>query len=118
MTERKFYYIEEMSAILGKSIAGIYGHLARKQYDAVPPPMKLGRRLAWHIQAVDDWIEVKLSLAKVEAEKYKEFIQAPPRRRGRPTKTEEIKRRKEDEVRGILQSLSQGLENENDIVHE
>lgn len=42
--QKKFYNIEEMSAILGKSIASIYGHLARKQFDAVPVPMKLGRR--------------------------------------------------------------------------
>ena len=45
MVQKKFYNIEELSTILGKSLAAVHGHLARKQFDAVPPPMKLGRRL-------------------------------------------------------------------------
>jgi len=59
MVTKRFYNIEELSIILGKSIASIHGHLARKQFDAVPPPIKLGRRLAWHADSVDDWIEAK-----------------------------------------------------------
>ena len=46
MVEKLFHYIEDMSIILGKTPASIYGHLARKQFDAVPQPIKLGRRLA------------------------------------------------------------------------
>ena len=35
MVEKRFYNIEELSTILGKSIAAVHAHLARKQYDAV-----------------------------------------------------------------------------------
>lgn len=42
MVTQRFYNIGELSTILGKSIASIHGHLARKQFDAVPPPIKLG----------------------------------------------------------------------------
>ncbi len=59
MVYKRFYNIEEMSTILGKSIASIHGHLSRKQFDAVPAPIKLGRRLAWLVTSVDEWIEIK-----------------------------------------------------------
>lgn len=87
MVQKRFYNIEEMSAILGKSIASIYGHLARKQYDAVPMPMKLGRRLAWLVEGVDEWVERKL--AEVEAQRvvYEGRMRAGVvTRRGRPLK--------------------------------
>lgn len=112
MMQRRFYYIEDMATILGKSIAGIYGHLARKQYDAVPPPMKLGRRLAWLVEGVEEWVNAKVATAKFEAEKYGEFMQAPPRRRGRPTKLEERQRRNEAERMEMLKTLAQSIENE------
>lgn len=88
MVQKRFYNIEELSTILGKSIAAVHGHLARKQFDAVPPPMKLGRRLAWLVDSVDDWIDGKAAQAAAQAEEYKEIMQAPPKRRGRPTKAE------------------------------
>jgi len=88
MVQKRFYNIEELSTILGKSIAAVHGHLARKQFDAVPPPMKLGRRLAWLVDAVDTWIDGKAAQAAAQAEGYKECMQAPARRRGRPTKAE------------------------------
>jgi predicted DNA-binding transcriptional regulator AlpA len=88
MVEQRFYNIDEMSTILGKTISAIHGHLARKQYDAVPVPMKLGRRLAWLVTSVDEWIDAKAVQATRQAQEHKEFMQAPPRHRGRPTKAE------------------------------
>ncbi|MDR1397681.1 MAG: hypothetical protein LBJ14_08120 [Desulfarculales bacterium] len=87
MVAKRFYNIDEMSTILGKSISAIHGHLARRQYDAVPPPMKLGRRLAWLVEMVDKWIADKVAHAEAQAEIHKEFMQTPPKRKGRPTKT-------------------------------
>lgn len=81
--EKKFYNIEEMSAILGKSIASIYGHLARRQFDAVPMPMKLGRRLAWLVTGVDEWVEAKIREVEQEQARYVEHMRTPARRRGR-----------------------------------
>lgn len=88
MVQKRFYNIEELSTILGKSIAAVHGHLARKQFDAVPPPMKLGRRLAWLVEAVDAWIEQKALQAAARSEEYQNVIPATPKKRGRPTKAE------------------------------
>ena len=73
---------------MGKSIAAVHGHLARKQFDAVPPPMKLGRRLAWLVESVDAWIEQKAFQAAAQSEEYQNFMQMAPKKRGRPTKAE------------------------------
>jgi predicted DNA-binding transcriptional regulator AlpA len=104
MQTQRFYYLEDMSALLGKSVLAIYGHLSRKQYDAVPPPMKLGRRLVWLVEMVDEWINAKVACAKYELEKQMKELQAAPRRRGRPTKAEARKKRKEEEILKILTS--------------
>jgi predicted DNA-binding transcriptional regulator AlpA len=97
MPHQRFYYIEEMSEILGKSAVAIHGHLGRRQYDAVPPPVRLGRRLAWVVEAVDEWIDSKVANAKIELQKQAEQIQAPPKKRGRPTKIE-LRKRKNEEI--------------------
>ena len=88
MVQKRFYNIEELSTILGKSIAAVHGHLARKQFDAVPPPMKLGRRLAWLVDSVDAWIEQKALQAAAQSEKCQNFLHVVPKKRGRPTKAE------------------------------
>ena len=112
MLERKFYYIEDMAKLLGKSVVSIHGHLGRKQYDAVPPPMRLGRRLVWLTQAVDEWIEIKLDLARAELREQMKEIQNIPRRRGRPTKAETIRNRKEHVKLEILKTLETKNENQ------
>jgi hypothetical protein len=88
MVRKRIYYIDDLSTILGKSVAAIHGHIARKQYDAVPPPMKVGRRLAWLVESVDDWIDAKAAQAATQAEEYTTAMRTPARRRGRPTKAE------------------------------
>jgi hypothetical protein len=50
--------------------------------------MSLGRRLAWLVEAVDAWIAAKAAQVTAQAEEYRVFMQAPPKRRGRPTKAE------------------------------
>lgn len=88
MVQKRFYNIQELATILGKSVAAVHGHLARKQFDAVPPPMRLGRRLAWLVESVDDWIDAKAAQAVEQAEECRVIMQAPAKRRGRPTKVE------------------------------
>jgi len=90
MVCRRFYNIGELSTILGKTVASIHGHLARKQFDAVPPPIKLGRRLAWPVDGVDAWIAEKAQRADDEVKNQRS--QFPVRRRGRPTKKEQWER--------------------------
>uniref|UniRef100_I2Q0Z9 Putative transcriptional regulator n=1 Tax=Desulfovibrio sp. U5L TaxID=596152 RepID=I2Q0Z9_9BACT len=89
MVTKRFYNIEELSIILGKSIASIHGHLARKQFDAVPPPIKLGRRLAWQVESVNEWIDTKASQATPWKPTSPAQPAPPARRRGRPKKTEQ-----------------------------
>ncbi|MDR1658974.1 MAG: hypothetical protein LBR94_01365 [Desulfovibrio sp.] len=55
-------------------MSAIHGHLARKRFDAVPPPMRLGRRLAWLAESVDGWIDDKAAQAVVQAEEYRTVI--------------------------------------------
>lgn len=93
MVHKRFYNIEELSTILGKSVSAVHGHLARKQYDAVPPPMKLGRRLAWLVESVDGWIEKKTLEAEEQFEERQATLQTSPKKRGRPTKAESIERK-------------------------
>ena len=92
MVQKRFYNIQEVATILGKSVAAIHGHLARKQFDAVPPPMRLGRRLAWLVESVDSWIDAKADNAVAQAEAYFSSTQISRKRRGRPTKAE-VRRR-------------------------
>jgi predicted DNA-binding transcriptional regulator AlpA len=88
MVQKRSYNIQELATILGKSVSAIHGHLARKQFDAVPPPMRLGRRLAWLVESVDGWIDAKAAQAVVQAEEYRIVMRVPAKRRGRPTKIE------------------------------
>ncbi|MDR2891533.1 MAG: transcriptional regulator [Deltaproteobacteria bacterium] len=88
MVQKRFYNIQEIATILGKSVAAIHGHLNRKQFDAVPPPMRLGRRLAWLVESVDAWIDAKAAQAAQEAEDCILAIHTPTKKRGRPTKAE------------------------------
>jgi predicted DNA-binding transcriptional regulator AlpA len=90
MVQKRFYNIQELATILGKSVAAIHGHLARKQFDAVPPPMRLGRRLAWLVEFVDSWIEAKADRAVAQAEESMRVLSTKVHasKRGRPTKAE------------------------------
>lgn len=88
MVKKMFYYIEDMSIILGKTPASIHGHLARKQFDAVPQPIKLGRRLAWNPALVENWIQEKTDRAGGKANPQRNLERPPTKRRGRPRKSE------------------------------
>lgn len=87
MVQKRFYNIEEISIILGKSISAIHGHLARKQFTAVPPPIKLGRRLAWLVESVDLWIQEKSQEAQLLQQNELKTT-APSASIGRPNKTQ------------------------------
>jgi predicted DNA-binding transcriptional regulator AlpA len=77
------YNVNELSAILGFTVSAIHAHLARKNFDAVPPPIRLGRRLAWSTEAVDLWLAEKVHCASASRPPHDD-----PRKRpvGRPRK--------------------------------
>jgi len=60
---KAFYNIFELSAILGKTVASIQAYLHRENFEAVPPPVRLGRRLAWPVTTTDAWIQKKTEAA-------------------------------------------------------
>lgn len=80
---KQVYFINDLAAILGCTVASIQGHLARKNYDAVPVPIKIGRRLAWPVTVVGEWLDEKIVDAQNNSPR-----PASPKRRGRPRKTE------------------------------
>lgn len=62
--QKMIYDINDLSSILGFSVSSIHAHLARKNYEAVPPPFRLGRKLAWSVKAVDAFLEEKMHQAE------------------------------------------------------
>jgi predicted DNA-binding transcriptional regulator AlpA len=60
---KRLYNINELASILGFTVPAIHAQLARKNFDAVPPPIKLGRRLAWPEEIVEDWLAQKIAAA-------------------------------------------------------
>jgi len=91
--QKQFYFIEDVAAIFGMTVAAVQGQLARRQYDAIPAPVKLGRRLAWPVQIVDDFVESKIQNC---LQKQNVLPTAPSKpssvKTGRPTKREGLKR--------------------------
>ena len=78
------YNVNELSAILGFTVSAIHAHLARQHYDAVPPPIRLGRRLAWSAEAVNLWLAEKVqraSAARLALESSQKRPVGRPRRR-------------------------------------
>jgi len=75
------YNVNELAAILGFTVPAIHAHLARKNFEAVPPPVYLGRRLAWPVEAVDQWLAAKVQSATANSHYRKESLSRPV---GRP----------------------------------
>ena len=86
MTSR-FYNINEMAGILGLTVAAVHAHLARRNYEAVPIPLRLGKRLAWPTDHVEQWIQDKIKKAQGSAEQKSSPLTNTPIRKGRPRKT-------------------------------
>ncbi len=96
--QKKFYFVTELSEILGISVASIQAHLARKRFDSVPAPVKLGRRLAWPVAVVDAFIEDKIKACQKLQEVRPEPISlplVPLKKIGRPTKRETLRKSQE-----------------------
>ncbi len=57
---QKLLNIGELADFLGFTVAAVSAHLHRKNWDAVPKPIKLGRRLAWPVEEVQAWVREKI----------------------------------------------------------
>lgn len=78
---KRLYNVNELAAILGFTVPAIHAHLARKNYDAVPPHFYLGRRLVWSVEAVDQWLAAKFQGATANGHHREESFSRPV---GRP----------------------------------
>jgi predicted DNA-binding transcriptional regulator AlpA len=86
--EKLFYNIGEVATLLGTTVSAIQAHIARKNFDAVPPPARLGKRLAWPVPEVNAWFSRKIA----ETHTHARFINSSAseeqkRGRGRPRKS-------------------------------
>lgn len=81
---KRLYNINELASMLGVTVPAIHAQLARRNFDAVPHPIKLGRRLAWPEEVVEAWLSQKIASTSTQV------LEAPiiGRSRGRPRKTE------------------------------
>ena len=83
---KRLYNINELAEILGFTVPAIHAQLARKNYEAVPPPIKLGRRLAWPEELLEEWLAEKI--AKANSHLSGKPTETP--HRGRPRKTRTV----------------------------
>ena len=87
---KAFFNIQELAAMLGFTVSAIHSHLYRKNFDAVPPPIHLGRRLAWPTESTEAWVRQRIEAATRQLPE----PDASKRHVGRPTKAESRAQRK------------------------
>lgn len=83
-TLRRILFIEELSALIGKTATTIRTCATNAKYQhLIPRPFKLphSRRLAWYEDEVQAWLQGAQPVAPLQ-----------PKRRGRPTKAEQLAR--------------------------
>jgi predicted DNA-binding transcriptional regulator AlpA len=77
--DKLVYTPAELATALGYgSEHAIYQHVHKRNYDAIPPPIRLGRRLVWSVETVREWLAAKSSPKNSQIEQ--------KRKRGRPRK--------------------------------
>lgn len=68
--KKRIVFIKELSEILGgMSVSSIRSHLQRKNFQAVPRPIYLGRRLAWSLEIIEEFISMKEAQAQQETDR-------------------------------------------------
>jgi len=90
--EKLVYNIDELACALGfKSVGAVYKHVHRQNWDAIPPPVRLGSRLVWPCDKVKTWLNAKTDagIEKATTPQPVVTLLPPPikKKRGRPRKT-------------------------------
>ena len=83
--------IDELAKILATTTDSIRCNLKRRNFDAVPPAFKLGRRIGWTLRSVENFLGEKEKEAVQNSEKT--TLKAARRKKGRPTKKEQVESR-------------------------
>lgn len=55
-------HVEGLARLLNTTPQAIRSHIQRKNYDAIPPPFHLGRRLAWSVRQVEEFVARKAEM--------------------------------------------------------
>ncbi|RKE25643.1 hypothetical protein B0G76_7191 [Paraburkholderia sp. BL23I1N1] len=86
--------VDQLAQCLRKSVASIRSDATRNP-QSLPPVCRLPgtKRLLWRVEDVENWLGAHVSLVVVEAEP-EEKIAA--RRRGRPTKADQVARQRRE----------------------
>lgn len=73
-------YVGDLAGLMATSEAAIRSHIQRKAWPcAIPRPFRIGRRWAWRLNDVKEWLEEKAMLHPSKG-----------RKRGRPRKKESV----------------------------
>lgn len=80
--------IKELAALLHLSPATVRSDVSRRPW-ALPPSIKIGVRTVWLRSTVLDWLKARERAATPPA------MVESPRRRGRPTKLEQLRQQRE-----------------------
>jgi Predicted transcriptional regulator len=90
----RFLTSHKLAEELGCTVSSIYNHIHKKNFNAIPRPIRLGRKLVWTREAVEEWLQNKLEQTE-ESQPASES--KPVAKIGRPTKKEQRSRRVKEE---------------------
>lgn len=60
--EQAVMYVPDVARYLGLTETSVRTHVYRKNWSAVPPPMRLGGRIGWRKEDIDNFLEQKAQL--------------------------------------------------------
>jgi hypothetical protein len=86
--------VDQLAQCLRKSVASIRSDATRNP-QSLPPVCRLPgtKRLLWRVEDVENWLGAHVSLVAAEAEREPEVA---ARRRGRPTKADQVARQRRE----------------------
>lgn len=83
-TDKEILFINDLSRLLSMRAPAIRQNILNERFHIVPPPVKLGKRYAWHRRNVEKWIAGRFGLDEGPATPSPE---EEKRGRGRPRMT-------------------------------
>jgi len=81
MLAKAVFNVNELAEVLGSTPAAIHAHLSRKNFDAVPPPIRLGRRLVWVKAEVEQWLRQRIDESHRQNADARKVRGRPPKKR-------------------------------------
>jgi len=86
---QKVVHVEGLAELLDTTTHAIRSHLQRRNFSAIPKPIRLGDRIVWTMKKVDEFLDGKEKEAEASFET--DLRQLKRAGRGRPTKKQLFK---------------------------